>query len=762
MHDPCPNYVELETFLTTGQTAGDLSRHLSSCSACRKIAEEIQINNQLMNRIRQAVSPPSALTEQETDRNLPPADIVRGYRILGEIHRGAQGVVYKAVQESTKRVVALKLALRGGFADSLERARFEREVELVARLQHPGIVAVYDGGVSEEGRPFLAMPLIDGVALDVYWQTRTAAEDGDPPRLLDGILRMMIAVCDAVSHAHVHGIVHRDLKPSNILVDAEGAPRVLDFGLAKLAPAAFTTEREATITQPGGFLGTLAYAAPEQTRGDPRLFDMRTDVYALGVILYKLLTETLPFDVDAPLGEVIRDIVERDPVPPSQRTQPAAAFGVARRRPSLRLNADIDTITLKALAKEKQRRYQSALELARDIQNYLDGRPIDARRDSRWYVIRKTARRYKAAVAAGVLFIAFLVAFSIVMAAMYQRAEREARKARAINLFLQDTLASVRPDGPDRDITLREVLDEAVPWIDIALRDEPEIEGSLRITIGNSYRALRRFDEAEDHLRRALTLRTEVFGPNHSAVAECINALGLLDFDRGRLEEAHRRIQEALTLRTELLGPDHYDVSLSLQNLGNVYRATHRPIEAEEVFRKALRIRQALLGPKHPDVAMVLFNLAGVMESVGEWDEAEALYRQVLAIRECSLAAKHPDLARIHQTLGVFLLDKLQRPVESESHLEKAVNLWNASGLQATGEWLETSSALGAALAAQGRFDEAEPLVLDAYQRLRETRGEDDVRTRQAMARITTLYESWGKPEQVESWGERAGRKPGA
>lgn len=325
------------------------------------------------------------------DHPIGPPDL-RGYEIIREIHRGGQGVVYQALQRSTKRKVAIKVLLESGHASASARKRFEREIELVAQLKHPSIISIFDSGETSDGRQYYVMDYIRGLPLD-----RAVAEGKYPLRRALALFR---GVCEAVQYAHQRGVLHRDLKPSNIVVDSEGNPKILDFGLAK--PLSNPVETLVSVSRQ--LVGTVAYMSPEQVAGNPDGVDVRTDVYSLGVMLYEMLTGGFPYPVDGPWTETIRHITDTEPAAP--HASKAWVVGTAGLR---RLDRDLQTVVLKALAKEKERRYQSAGEFARDIDHYLSDEPIEARRDSSWYLIRKVVRRKRWHLVVGVFFLALVV-----------------------------------------------------------------------------------------------------------------------------------------------------------------------------------------------------------------------------------------------------------------------------------------------------------------------------------------------------------------
>ncbi len=350
---------------------------------------------------------------------------IEGYEIVRELSRGGQGVVYQALQRSTKRKVAIKVLLEGPYASKSARKRFEREIELIAQLRHPNIISIFHSGTTPENRQFYVMDYVRGMPLHRYVREKKLA--------LEDTLKLFGTVSEAVQFAHQKGIIHRDLKPTNILVEADGTPKVMDFGLAKLL--AGPVETLVSISQE--VLGTLPYMSPEQARGNPDEIDTRTDIYALGVILYELLTGHYPYPVVGQVVEVLRHITDTPPTPPSRSWKPDSGI---TQRTSKKVRAgqcpiddEVQTIVLRALSKERERRYQSAGELARDVGHYLAGEPIEAKRDSGWYVIKKTVRRYKVAVSVALLFVTLLVVFGALMSVQAERNRRLADSERGAN-----------------------------------------------------------------------------------------------------------------------------------------------------------------------------------------------------------------------------------------------------------------------------------------------------------------------------------------
>jgi tetratricopeptide (TPR) repeat protein len=628
------------------------------------------------------------------------------------------------------------------FASSTQRRRFEREVEIVAGLRHPNIVTVFDSGLTEDGSHFFAMEYVEGASLD-DWLLAGGAQSPLRERL-----HIFRAICDGVAFAHQRGVIHRDLKPQNIMIAADGTPRLVDFGLARPVPDSIIDGRS-DVTVEGSFLGTLRYAAPEQTRGDPNLVDVRSDVYALGVLLYEMLAGHSPYDLAGDPASMIETIRDVTPLPPS-------AHG--RRVPgAIRIDRDLDTITLTALAKERDRRYQSASALRDDLDRYLAREPIEARRDSAWYVLRKLVQRYRwrASIAAG--FLVVLIASSVVVSFLYHRARTEAEKFRQINLFLEDTLGSAQPAAGGGDLALRDLLDEAVQWIDLALADKPEVAASIRVTIGNSYRNLGLFDDAETQLEAALETRRSLFGERHAQIAQSLNVLGMLRRDQGRYAEADQLLRRALAMRRRLLGDQSYEVSLTLAILASVRIAAGDCDGAEGALQESLAIREHLFGPVHQDVAMCHFSLGEVAVACGDLEAAASHHLLALKIRREVLPKQHPDLARSLEATA-RVLSGLGRAEESESLLRECVAIQSAAGRPEQWRIALTRNELGACLIELGRYDEAETELLESYRDLVRTLGARDPRTRTAIQRIIRLYERWNRPDQASSWRDRLPR----
>ncbi|UYV13618.1 MAG: protein kinase [Phycisphaera sp.] len=444
----CPGEAELERLASIGGNSTDradrsLLRHVERCSSCSARLETVRANNRFLAHaggdLAEALnSTPARATSTPVTRPLPEPGTVPGFQIIEEIGHGGQGVVYRAVQIDTRRPAAIKMLLAGAFATSRQLHRFEREIELAAGLRHPNIVTVFQSGVAADGGRYVAMEFVRGVPLDQFVAETLGPAAGTGRDRADAIVRLMLQVARGVGHAHTAGVIHRDIKPGNILIDPQGVPRVLDFGLARTIATAGATQT--LVTQ--DFAGTPAYAAPEQLSADHETTDARGDVYTLGVVLYRLWTGTAPYPCDGPLAVVVRHVAETPPTPPSRHVP--------------RLPADLQTIVLRCLAKDPERRYASASALAEDLEDYLAGQPISARRDSATYVLCKLILRNRAiSAAAAVVAITVLLAavgFALLAADM-DRSRRDAEAALADSTVQRARMMAISGD-PKRAETL--------------------------------------------------------------------------------------------------------------------------------------------------------------------------------------------------------------------------------------------------------------------------------------------------------------------
>ena len=717
------------------------------------------------------------------------------YRLLERVGVGGMGEVWLAEQrQPVRRQVALKV-IKAGMDTREVIARFEAERQALALMNHPNIAGVYDAGATPEGRPYFAMEFVHGIPITDYC---------DKQRLsIRERLELFMDVCAGVQHAHQKGIIHRDIKPSNVLVtsqDEKHVPKIIDFGVAK-ATSQRLTERT-VFTELGQMIGTPEYMSPEQAEMTNLDVDTRTDVYSLGVLLYELLAGARPFDSKelrrAGLAEVQRTLREDEPPRPSSRISSlgAEATGSAtNRRADLRsltraLEGELDWITMKALEKDRVRRYATAHALALDVERHLNGEAVLAGPPSGLYRVRKLFNRHRGTfLSAGAVVLALVVGIIGTSWALLQarRAERqaaasavEARRqtaiAETVNAFLnQDLLAAAAPSarrGQGKDVTMREVLDVAAERIDQASKDggrfagEPLVEASIRRTLGGTYRELGEYAAAERQLRRGLELRRKALGNKHQETAWLMNQLALLNWRQGRLDEAEPLSREAYDVGLQLLGPDHPDVLAYEMNLANLFRARGRYKEAEPLYERNLAAKQRVLGAEHPATVDTMGNFANFLQETSRFEKAEALHRRALDIRRRLQGEKAPGTVSEMNNLANDVAS-LGRFEEAKALMEQTLQLKIALYGEAHPTTLNSVSNLAEVEDDLGHPANAEALhrrALDGRMRALGATHERTIFSRERLANTLSTMDRFAEAERLaataaaqatESLGER-------
>jgi len=606
-----------------------------------------------------------------TSQLAPMPTTIGRYTVKRQLGAGGMGVVYLAEQEHPQREVAIKV-IRSGAMHSAMIHRFEFEASALGRLHHPGIAQIYEAGVFEDSsgvRPYIVMELVAGAPINQYAEQHA----------LDSRERLALValVCDAIHHAHQRGIIHRDIKPANIIIDDNGVPRILDFGIAR------TTDTDQSApglhTLPGQLIGTLAYMSPEQILGSSSEVDIRTDVYALGVTLYELLTQTLPIDVgESTLVAAAQMIAESDPVPLSSRSR---AF-----------RGDLNTLVLKAIDAVPERRYQSASDLAADIRRFLDHEPIMARPATAIYQIRKFARRHVGFVSGLAVAAIVLLGSSAGIAWNAAQLRTEVESRREVAAFLRDILTSVEPERTAGEIpTIRMMLDEASVRLNDRFDTIPLVGADLHETIGTTYHRIGDFVSAESHLRTAAATYRERYGmsDDRSLAATASLAYTLREMDR--LEEADLLLSDA---------------------------ARH------------------IHSPSDPGANSVLVKRAIVLDELGREEEAEELYRSLFERARDDLGIEHVNTQNARLNLGKHLMDQ-GKLHESLEHIEAACRVLRQSHGDDYPDTIIAISNLGVIYSKLGRFNEGILLITEACDRSSQVLGPTHLHTlrrRQNMA----------------------------
>lgn len=664
-----------------------------------------------------------------------PGDSIGPYKLLQKIGEGGFGAVYLAEQaEPVQRRVALKI-IKAGMDSREVIARFEVERQVLAMMEHPNIAKVFDAGATERGRPYFVMELVKGVPITDYCdQVELPTRDR---------LSLFIEVCGAVQHAHQKGIIHRDLKPSNIMVtlhEEKPVVKIIDFGIAKATEQKLT--EKTLFTAYGQMVGTPAYMSPEQAVMSGLDVDTRSDVFSLGVVLYELLTGTPPFDEDtlrsAGYEEMRRIIREDDPPKPSNRLgsledERRAKIAVRRHASpqalSRQIHGELDWIVMKALEKERSRRYQSAAGFGDDVGRYLRDEAVEASEPSRSYRLRKLARRYKGALIAGAAVLASLLlglGFSIAKYIDEKRAREQAeadrlraeeaeRDTSKVAQFLAQMLEGVSPSvSLGRDTTLlREILDRTVERMDAELPQQPGVEAKLRLTLGRVYNDLGDYPAAEKMASRALILSRELHGDRHPQVASALAAVATALYRQGKMRNAEALHREALVMRRLLFNGDHLEIASSLDEYGNVLMSLEKYAQAETMHREALEMRRRLLGEQHREVATSLGNLASVYGLQQRYAEAEKAHRLALAMWKEELGAKHPAISAELNNLA-YVLHNQARYADAEELYRESLTIRREIFEPMNPRLATVVFNLARCLVAQDKQLAAEPLVREA------------------------------------------------
>src|SRR5579883_359129 len=728
--------------------------------------------------------------------------VIGRYHLLQKIGEGGMGEVWLAEQkEPVRRRVALKL-VKAGMNTREVIARFESERQALALMDHPTIAKVFDAGSTPQGAPYFVMEYVAGTPITEYCDNHRLS-----PRQR---LEIFMHVCEGVQHAHQKAIIHRDLKPSNILVtevNNHPAPKIIDFGVAKALTQRLTADT--MFTRVGAMIGTPEYMSPEQALSSGEDIDTRTDVYSLGIIFYELLTGVPPIELrKIALDQFLRKLREEEPTKPSTKIkiQDAATMtDVAHKRqaepPTLvrELRGDLDSIALKALEKDRTRRYGSPSDFAADIERYLKNEPVMAVPPSVGYRARKFARRYRVALATGCAFAVVLIIAAAISIRQSIRANREAAVAQAVNNFLQNDLlaqasASTQssPNAkPDPDIKVRTALDRAAQRIESKFGKQPEVEASIRSTIGQTYIDLGLYAEAKKQIERALEIERRSLGERNPTTLRTMSRLGKIANLQGNSAQAESLLGRTLESQRGLVGRDHPDTLYTANELANTYELEGKYAQAEALLAEVVDTRRRVWGPDHPNTLMALVNLASTYRYEGNYAKAEQLYSQALDIGRHVLGPEHPNtlatiqsLALVYSKEGKYVQAEelenqtleTQRRVLGPDHPDTLRSMGqlaaeygnegnNAQAVQILAKVLEidrrvlgpdhsdtliNKTNLAFAYAMLGRHPEAETLSKEAFETAHRVLGAEHPLTLGILSQAAAIHQMEGKYAQAE------------
>jgi serine/threonine protein kinase len=683
------------------------------------------------------------------------------FQLVHRLGEGGMGQVWLAEQTSpVRRQVALKL-IKAGMYDEAVVQRFQSERQSLAIMNHPAIAKVFDAGTTPQGQPYFVMEYVPGLPITEYCDQKKLK--------ISDRLELFVQVCEGVQHAHQKAIIHRDLKPANILVvevDGKPVPRIIDFGLAKATNP--RVAGETVFTQLGQFMGTPGYMSPEQA--DPAFqygaqdIDTRTDVYSLGVVLYVLLAGLQPFETKQrqkqPLDELLRKLREEEPPLPSTKvgadrgtsSATAEARSTEPRQLVSLLRGDLDWIAMKALEKDRARRYGAPSELAADIRRYLNHEPVGARPASAGYRLRKYVRRHRVAVVVAAGLVLLLAAFSILQALQLRRITRERDRATRITDFMTGMFKVSDPnEARGNSVTAREILDKASNDMGTGLAKDPEVQAQMMQVMASTYlnlglnarahelakRALdarlsllgpddpktlqsmtqlgRVLDheghepEAEKMQRQALAAQRRILGPDDPLTIETMGSLAWIVQTQGRFDEAEKLTSEVIAIATRRLGPESTQVLEAMGNLSADLWNQGRYAEAEQEYRQLLDIDHRVLGPDHPRTLTAMSNLAVTIQTEGRLSEAEQVSRELLAKEQRVLGAEHPSTLSLMFNLA-GLLDNEGRHAEAERLYRETLAIQSRTLGAEHPRTLLTDSALADELYNEGHFHESEQL----------------------------------------------------
>jgi len=735
----------------------------------------------------------------EDEGDLPGQALLGPYRLLRRIGGGGMGTVYLARREDEhyRREVAVKI-LRSGLESTEAFHRFLAERQILARLEHPNIAHLYDGGSTEDGRPYLVMELVEGLPLDEYCDRHQLT--------IDQRLELFRRICSAVQYAHRNLLVHRDLKPGNILVTAAGEPKLLDFGIAKrLEPQSEDGADDLGMTSTGLRVMTPSHASPEQVKGEA--ITTASDVYSLGVILYELLAGRGPYRLSTGLPhEIEAAICEQEPERPSEALSrpgapPAGEIARARgTRPQAlgrRLRGDLDNIALMALRKEPGRRYGSVGRLARDVENHLESLPVAARPDTLLYRGRKLVRRHRVAAAAAAVMALVVAGFVLSLAAQRRQVIQERDKARYALSFLVETFKDADPyHTRGQRLTAAEVLDQGARRVSRDLAGQPDVQASLMDAIGQvemglghlreaapllegaldrhrkldaasieTVRSLERvaelkqgqsdFRSAEALLREVLAAKRRLLGKDDAEVARTLNRLGEVLTRKGAFRQAQTLHEEALAIARKAEGPQGMTVAESLLALAQRADETADYPRAEQLYRAGLAALRRHVGPGEPRLVKEQSKLGTILVSEGKWQEATSLLQSSLEAQRRALGDQHPDVAELRDSLAAARQGARDYQAAEALYRQALEGFRHHCGEECQ-QTANTTANLGTLLVFEKRYQEAIPVLEQALRIRRRIHGEGHVEVAHCLLHLSSARRQLGQAAMALSQARQA------
>lgn len=657
------------------------------------------------------------------------------YRVIRTIAKGGMGQVYLAVRDDDQfeRFVALKVIRKGLVSDDALK-RFYEERQILASLNHPNVARLFDGGMTEADLPWFAMDYVEGEPITEYCKRHQLS--------VHQRLVLFQKVCSAVQYAHQNLVIHRDLKPENILITPDGTPKLLDFGIAKL----LDMELKSGATQYQNRMMTPEYASPEQVQYKP--VSTVSDVYSLGVLLYKLLTDKMPYRFEKRTPAAIEQTISQ-----TSPEKPSSVSGMKA------LKGDLDSIILKALRKDPAERYASVEQFSKDIGRHQNSLPVTARDNLLAYRTRKFLSRHRWSVAASFVIALIVTAFSVITFLQYQaikaqaaKVEQERDRAEEVSSFLTELFESADPSQAGNNaLSAVELVHRGADRVKNELNDQPYLQASLFLVISDVYESLGLYDEGLELAESAYHLQKELYGTEHAEIARSLNAMGWLHRQMGEYEKADSLLTAGLTMRRRLLGNEHLDVARSLNDLAVLKQSRGDYAATDTLLQKALEIRKSKMGDNHESVGVAQSNYAALKYRLGNLAAAEERMQEALQIFQATVGNEDMRTANVMTNLAAILL--AQQKIDGVEELYRQALQIRLQLLGESHPDVASSYAhLGNFLRARGEYEEAEEFLIKALELRKVLFGEEHIDVGDSKRTLGIFYNQIGNYKQAENY----------